>query len=41
LPVRFRVRFVLQPSGYEPERHTLSLDDSMALTVRLTPQTGL
>ncbi len=35
------VRFVLQPSGYEPERRTLSLDDSIALTVRRPPKTNL
>jgi hypothetical protein len=28
-----------RPSGYEPEVHTLSLDDSIALTVRRPPKT--
>ena len=30
-----------RPSGYEPEGHTLSLDDSIALTVRRPPKTSL
>jgi hypothetical protein len=34
------VRFVLQPSGYEFDDQTLSLDDSIALTVRRPPKTG-
>jgi hypothetical protein len=32
------VRFVLQPSGYEFDDQTLSLDDSIALTVRRPPK---